>query len=53
MKVEVYTMLGLYVSKVLVILGGYRDTGEIRMVESCFYRHLSPEQAAQVVINSQ
>lgn len=45
-------MLGLYVSRVLLLLGGYRDTNEIRIVETCFYRHLLPEQAAQVVINS-
>lgn len=45
-------MLGLFVSKVLVILGGFRDTGEIAIVTECFYRHLSPEQTAQVVINS-
>ena len=45
-------MLGLYVSKVLVILGGYRNTVEIAIVTDCFYRHLTPKQAAQVVINS-
>lgn len=45
-------MLGLYVSRVLLLLGGFRDTSEIATVTGCFYRHLSPEQAAQVVINS-
>ena len=45
-------MLGLYVSRVLLLLGGFRDVNEIRIVESCFYRHLPPAQAAQAVINA-
>ena len=45
-------MLGLFVSKVLLILGGFRDTSEIDTATRCFYRHLSPAETAQVIINS-
>ena len=45
-------MLDLFVSKVLLILGGFRDTSEIATAEKCFYQHMTPEKTAQAIQNA-
>ncbi len=45
-------MQKLYISKVLAILGGLRGESEVGIIIDCFSRNLSPERAAQVVINN-
>jgi len=45
-------MQKLYINKVLSILGGLRGESELEMIKDCFSRNLSPDRAAQVVINN-
>lgn len=45
-------MCKMFVSKVCSILGGFRDAGEVARAENCYYQHLSPEQAVQVILNN-
>ncbi len=45
-------MQKLYINKVLDILGGLRGESELEMIKDCFSRNLSPDRAAQVVINN-
>lgn len=44
-------MQKLYISKVMNILGGLRGESELEIIKACFGK-LTPEQAAQVVINN-
>lgn len=45
-------MQKLYISKVMNILGGLRGESELEIIKDCFSRNLSPDRAAQVVINN-
>lgn len=45
-------MQKLYINKVLAILGGLRGESELDIIKDCFSRNLSPDNAAQVVINN-
>lgn len=45
-------MKALYIGKVLQILGGFRNTAEIVMAEKCYFQHMTPNQAAQVICNN-
>lgn len=45
-------MKKIYVSKVIIITGGLIDQAELESVYKSFDEGLSPEQAAQVVINN-
>ena len=45
-------MYALYNARVLAILGGFRNSGELAICEKCYYQHLSPEQAVQVILNN-
>lgn len=44
-------MQKLYINKVVSLLGGLRGESELDIIKSCFGK-LTPEQAAQVVINN-
>lgn len=45
-------MRKIYINKVLAILGGLRGESELGIIIDCFSRNLSPDRAAQVVINN-